>query len=349
MFHLFFLFFSGLDETRSALLPQALALFKAVLDSVGTDEILDLVKGSPGWHTKNLATDLLKAGYTEKWTSVANFLVENTIITMAIQRKTKFSHQGSLDMLKGWTAFSLDPQLTSVWNELFPASISNLKPKPRISNNLLQHLLEHIFPLLMESVNKSKCANTSHVETPTMTKEEEQVIFHICGYIQRKLFRKFNKRQNNKAAVFYLHIVKEWVDLPNENCETVPDSVKAWVNSIDRGGLVHVNNDFYCFIKEVEHCLRPILSHNFEKYRHIELVTSIVSELKSMECVIEAWRELVGSDIDSNELSEGLMEEVLKCWVSICGCQRVKEYVFKQNEKMARMGTPAFRKTLDKI
>ena len=66
-----------------------------------------------------------------------------------------------------------------------------------------------------------------------------------------------------------------------------------------------------------------------------------------MESIVSSWRELVGNDIDSDELSEGLLDEVLKSWVSACGRQRVCDYMNTTTCK-AKMGTPAFRKTIDK-
>ena len=251
-------------------------------------------------------------------------------------------------MLEALTSFSLDQELMDQWTSLTKAR--DLHPKRRINNNLLQHVLENIEPMILEKINETTCAAAHCVDIPAISKDEEQVIYYVSGFIQRKLVQKFNKRkENNKAAQFYFHIVKEWADLDSENCQQVPESVQAWVDSIDRGGLIRVNNNLYCFMREVELCARPMLFVNFERFRHVELVSSIVGELKSTDSVVSAWRDLIGDVIDCDDVSEGLLDEVLKCWVSACGRQRVKDYIFHASDKVARMGTPAFRKTLDKF
>ena len=78
---------------------------------------------------------------------------------------------------------------------------------------------------------------------------------------------------------------------------------------------------------------------------------TVTAEIKYCPDVQSQFKILVGYDISHDKLCETLLDEILRAWVSSKTNQAVKKYTFdkRTSAAVARMGTPAMRKTLDKV
>ena len=80
---------------------------------------------------------------------------------------------------------------------------------------------------------------------------------------------------------------------------------------------------------------------------------SVLSKMKQHGNVLLQWQKLIEGKLESSDLSENLFDNVLKSWIITRGTQAVKLFSYhsrlSQSGSASRMGTPAFRKTLDKL
>ena len=180
-------------------------------------------------------------------------------------------------------------------------------------------------------------------------------MFYAAAYIPKKLRSKFERNHANKAAALYLDIVKTWAHTKAEweASQSLAYDVTQWTVVQDRGGLLYCSTDFYQFMKIVEVEVRSLLNvRTITKFAGENIVPVIVGELKQKATVCRAFRLLIVYDLQTEKLSEGLLDEVLSAWVCSKAKNVVHKYIFSEKQKgratVSKMGTPALRKTLDK-
>ena len=203
--------------------------------------------------------------------------------------------------------------------------------------------------------NDSDKENSS--EKP-LNKYEKAVLHYAVGYIPRKLLAKFARNKSNRASQLFLEVVKTWA-IPREYDSdgeeiTLTEDVTEWSKQIDRGGLIHCSPKFFGFMKVVENNLRVLLNTiTFPSFAEQNIVPIVAGKLKCNKQVQEHFKNLIDYCINDAELYEALLDEVLSRWVAIRARQVAKKYTFEikmsNTKKASRMGTPALRKTLDKV
>lgn len=116
-----------------------------------------------------------------------------------------------------------------------------------------QHVTEKVFKQLIKKnwvVEKDAC-DTSEVERQ-MTYEEENALRYVGGYIVHSLTTKA-KKEGNK-------FLEEAIDTLKGDENEEPDKSEEWTGSVDRGGLVYVNNATHQFLSALEYSLRKYLT-----------------------------------------------------------------------------------------
>ena len=146
--------------------------------------------------------------------------------------------------------------------------------------------------------------------------------------------------------------MKTWTVEPEES--TLVPNVQAWTKSLDRGGLLHSSPHFFQFMKVVEILVRELLNtKTIASFAGENVVPTILGKVKAMVHVQEAFKALVGYHLSSEELCEGLLDELLVKWIQCKARRAVENYTFelktKRKGKACRSETAAMRKTLDKI
>lgn len=60
------------------------------------------------------------------------------------------------------------------------------------------------------------------------------------------------------------------IDCGDNSGDTYLDYTKQWIDIVDRGGLVHIKNEFYCFLYEVEVQVRKHLPRLFTPGKEVD-------------------------------------------------------------------------------
>lgn len=88
-------------------------------------------------------------------------------------------------------------------------------------------------------------------------------------------------------------------------------------------------------------------------YKNENALPMLISKVKSSSAVQKAWRDLIGDTIDTELLSEALLDDTLQVWCFMRIRQAVQQYIFQKKQKgnssIGHKGTPALKKTLDKF
>lgn len=349
------IFFLGINDIK---LSSDAAILET-LQTIASDPVLGLVPNSPGQLKQTFARSLLN----QQWKhGPLHYAAENVVHTLFKALldggAQKFSCTSTLNMLT--TLSTARVQLRPVFlKALHKAGVNDVNENT--ANTTLQHIIELLLPLLSRHLYQLKssqdptstCADVNiSGDTPVdLSKDDKQILHFAIGYTVLKLKRKFQRcSTNNKAAQLYLDVVKSWT-ADKEN-SSLTQEVQEWTCSMDRGGLIHCSAEFFQLMKVVEVNLRTHLNtKTIALYAGENIVPIIVGKLKATAPVLDAFRQLVGHQLDSEDLCEGLLDEVLVAWVH-CRARRVVEnYIFElkaQKKVFSRKGTPAMRKTLDK-
>ena len=351
--------FTGIQEAMSKVEP--LKTLQEVTNEISRDPVLQICESSPGAKVQATARQLNPLMANLHWTEFAAYVVENLINLIGMKVQTKYTHKGTLDMLQKLTEFSMSTDLLSLLQK--HVAIDGLTVEVDVLQNFLQHIRERMFPLLTKMVVTSHEVDSGIYNPSEITAEEEQVLYYCAGYVQRSLLVRLQRRNHNVAAQLYIPIVKGWgINSDSDhNVKTVPPSLTEWLNLRNRGGLIEVTGEFYLFMNGVERALRPLLQFNFERFRDIDMVSSVMVELKENKVVLGLWKDLCGYELvekcdgsseHMEQLSEGLFEEVVKRWTATRGRHMLKTIIFSKKlsktASLARMGEASMRRSLDK-
>lgn len=327
---------------------KAATMFRAVLTEKCRDRIMGLVHGSPGWKAQQLAIELEQWDWQQDSLYVCvEQIVKLVTACVEIGHSGKFSSAGMLKLHGALITRRLDPQLTASFTDIIQKRHT---VDESTCKRLFQHVVDGMAIKILQHVNSAKPMAESIPEVNSVvTLEEQQVLYYAVGYIPLKLLRKYNRFPHNKAAILYKDIVSSWCSAASD----LPPALTLWITAQDRGGLQHVSAPFYAFLLLVEQEIRRIINKdNLGQFANKCIVTEVITKLKSQQTILSGWYLLTGMTIDSDDLMEGLLDDVLKCWASSKGHQAVRSFVFDQKQKktgpVARMGLPALRKILDK-
>ena len=319
-----------------------------ILLELSKDSVLGIVSGSPGWKTQELAKLLLKQNWNcEPLNSCASTVFSSITNDMEKAIDKNFSCSGSLEMLASMTVSS--KSLQHQWcSSLINKSLTG---DWATANNLLQHVIDYMIPTIGQKLREASSGH-SQLMKKELSQTEKEVLHYALGYVIRKLQKKFRRCVNNKAAMLYLDVVKTWAT-PSDTL--VADDVTQWTMCQDRGGLIFCSAEYYHFMKTIEEYLQPLLnSDKISSFAGKNVVPVMLAHLKSIVEVQTSFRSLIGYMLISEVLCEGLLDEVLTCWIHAKCRQVVRSYIYRLKSNSSkgvslRMGVPALRKTLGHV
>ena len=89
------------------------------------------------------------------------------------------------------------------------------------------------------------------------------------------------------------------------------------------------------------------------QYKNQNVLPEFLGILKSKSTIRNKWKNLISDMIESEILSEILLEETMKIWVNMKMKQIIDLCIFKlkqaKSTSLSKQETPALRKTLDKF
>ena len=330
---------------------EAVRLVRLVMEQMEQDKLLALRPNSVGGRTLALVKQLKELDWgivilKEEAVDVVEFVLR----CLSKASGTHFSSAGKQAMFLSFIQGRVDVNFVDRWIN----AVNSVCPQHdlRCVKNVLQHFVERLLPILSQQKRMENPVGHADAQLSKMSNEEKQVLYYAVGYIPRKIARRLTRSKTTAASVL-AHVVRSWIRSSKSQPEGDIAESCEWTLMQDRGGLVQVSQEFFRFMISVEEATAPILNHTtIDSFRDENIIPVVASQLKAMPNVQVAWQGVVADRLQSEELCEALLEEVLKSWVSTKANQAVKLYIFNAKQKKsgsaARMGTPALRKTIDK-
>ena len=181
------------------------------------------------------------------------------------------------------------------------------------------------------------------IENLTLSEEEQQTLYYVAGYIVHSLKKKYTKilkahPQNIPAISAQQFLDSVQIKSKEKVCGmSFLDFTRKWVEILDKGGLVRVNDDMFIFIRRIEYAARNVLNVKFvTKYKGQDLRDIIYQELDSSSLVTKYWESL-SRNIPNKELKKFLREQIIRKWVDIRAHSFVAAYVQVLKRKLRNM------------
>lgn len=147
----------------------------------------------------------------------------------------------------------------------------------------------------------------------SLSAEEDNAIRYVSGYVATKLIRKYSRIDSEKAAQF--------IECLTSMGKIVHDTASLkftseWIRSIDRGGLLHVNDSAFQFFRAIEIRIQWSLP------QHLINTTSnkdsLIKAVMDDEDIQFHWC-MISTDIVDQEDSLQLLMDVVKLCVTTRG------------------------------
>lgn len=119
-----------------------------------------------------------------------------------------------------------------------------------------QYVTNEIFKQLYKQ-EFSFSSDASDTELPPLTKEEENALRYVAGYICRKVRKKIESSKMSGRGDMLLCLSSL-----NGDEDEKEEEGEEWTNMIDRGGLLHINYDTYTLFHIIEEEVRKHLTTN---------------------------------------------------------------------------------------
>ena len=141
----------------------------------------------------------------------------------------------------------ISAELSELW-EIFLTSVKaevNILFYQRVTDIIAGLLIQHKYQI-------TTTTNNIELDTDNLTYSETNVIRYVSGYIPRAL-KKLSSSAHPLKQELIEHLDKLVIPDPNEDISG--DASTDWLNLIDRGGLIHVNEMMY----QMEIIVQPYL------------------------------------------------------------------------------------------
>lgn len=321
-------------------LDACLGLAKRSLETITNDPILNLRK--PGISTAKLASKmLLLSNIGEIGVLFGNKMYE--IIKYHKQLKKE-------EMFQRFHLITVDEKLC---NEFFLCLNEIEDLQPRTVNAVYQIFIDNF---LKESINyclPPKVTSLS-VNDFRMSKDEEATLRYVAGYLVFSLKKKVDRKTSAESkAILLLRNQFSKCDNHLESEVSLLEYTSHWVDQVNRGGLMIINDQFYAFVKLLEHATRVLMNKNlFFKYCGEDLRKILIELFKKNGAIQDNWSNLT-RELRNKDLGKKVLKAIFKKWANIRAYAFVKNWMerrkvmqFKKGEDVAEKAEPALRKTL---
>ena len=259
---------------------------------------------------------------------------------------TKFLQPDSSEMM--WRAFHKYKLESIAGFEEFLKSV-NITESGQHVNIVYQYILQTVLSLIVIDRNShDKPKETLTEEDVPISKEEEQVLRYVAGYIPFSLHQKY-KKQTNKTAIYFCEIMRKWRACNTDTEKTFLEYTNDWIRRQNRGGLFHVGDDVYIFFRTLEHVSRQFLTkNNLNNFLGVDIKATLKEKILSLKRVHNYWQTLTREKI-TGDVSMRLLDMVINLWIKIRIKAFIKVYldlkkasgrVSKKSEKSLRKSLP---------
>ena len=197
-------------------------------------------------------------------------------------------------------------------------------------------------------ITDSRVKDTS-LEISKMDVREQNIIKYVAGFIPFVLKKRYEHSENESSQRFH-KVLSSWSDCKNDSKSFLLKD--KWINLVDRGGLVNVNDSCFLFFRSVEKCVRGIFNVEYLRlYDGENLKHLILKNVLESTQVINNWDIALGeNEMPPNE-KETLLKTVAQYWIDMRGRAFMRAWVDDlraQREKdISHKGEHSLRKQLN--
>jgi len=213
-------------------------------------------------------------------------------------------------------------------------------------NNFLQKSFEFCLPPKNDFLKVADLA---------LSKEEEATLRYVAGYIVFSLKNRLKKKTSleAKAAIAILEKLGSKNDNALNDESSINDYTCHWVQQVNRGGLFIVNQQFYLFVKLMEHIARIILNKNLLiQYCGQDIRAVLIQRFQGNSILLDSWNAMT-KDLHNKGLSTKLLNAIYLKWANTRAHSFVRNWLeirknllFKKGENVSEKAEPSMRKTL---
>jgi hypothetical protein len=222
------------------------------------------------------------------------------------------------------------------WDKFLEASVGE-KQLP----TLYQYVTHQIFKELIQNKYAIPETGCSAKTLTPLTWEEENALRYVAGYVCRRVqesLKRSTRPDKEKMVLFMIHLSGD-EDMEERGTET-------WTDSIDRGGLWHVNDITYTVFYHMEEEIRShlqvkLLDHMDDKTRE-----NIAEAMLANEDILFQW-SLLSTAIDDIS-GKVILQMLAKLYLTVRGFAFAASCLemYKQRHKRKTQKSKGLRKKL---
>ena len=136
---------------------------------------------------------------------------------------------------------------------------------------------------------------------------------YVAGYIVFSLKKKVERKTSpeSKAILLLLNQFSKCDSHLDEKVSLL-EYTSHWVDQVNRRGLVIVNDQFYAFIKLLEHLTRVLMNKNlFIKYCGEDLRKILIELFKNSGAIQDNWSDLT-AELRNKDLGKKVLQAIFK-------------------------------------
>ena len=205
---------------------------------------------------------------------------------------------------------------------------------------MFQSISHRVFKCLLEEEFKVEEHKRLEGISCAITWEEENALRYVSGYVCRKVQQKIGA-SNLKTRE---EMIQFCVELSGD--EDSDRGTEEWTNTIDRGGLWHVNDNTYIVFCVLEVEIRKHLNISAAKDLDNGTQETILKAVLKNEDLLFQWA-LVTSNSD-DEVGQKVLELICELYLTVGGFAFAKSCLelYKQTHKKSIQKSKALRKSI---
>ena len=218
-----------------------------------------------------------------------------------------------------WTEFHVlrtSPEFSQQWKSYLEKV--GMQSKAVFIQTLTSETFEQ---LLSERICAAKTTQCGSDEVQ-FTYEEENAIRYMAGFVVRRLQKQLDAKD---------------IDMLIESEEaTISDANSTeWINLIDRGGLVHVNDACYQLFLAIEHATRQELQISKVGSMDDDFRTYLENTLSTDDDILFNWTMITGDETER----EDVLLALIKLWITTRGFSFAKAVMEKYRNESKKTTT----------
>ena len=339
------------------------SMLKTTIEKASMDVFFNLKTGSvlsPGNCTASLARNILCNSFNQDLLSLGINISTWIYEIFSVDSLSASNRDKQCQMLLN---VGLDSDKRSIWHDtLLSMSIGEISTKA--SDMLFQYVITKFYELSLVWKN-SILINISAIDESELdfTVEEEKILRYVAGFIPFSLRKRYWSQKHSLRKEILVPIGKavfslldSWTctsDKKDMNSVSFYDYTKSWTETINRGGLLMVNEEFYVFIRRIERVARSVFNKTLLiSYKGEDLRDVLMNKFSANKYIDKSWSSLV-RNLESQKLGDTIKIIILRKWIAMRARSFVNAWVQQVKRKSAITGKhvsdrsePSFRKTL---